>query len=134
MEKIKCKHCGKDNIEIEASIMNKKNNVIYCKNCCISYICPACVCKTESKVLTDDENDSVIKKSESAWSMIGRLALKINKREENIIHYLNEYIPEKYKSMFKLDWLSVIRWIMICPEQEAIKIMQEIEKELRDEY
>ena len=116
---------------IEGDIMNKELKP------CVNDMCPYNNIehsKTRNCVLAHFYNECkkyIIKKPESAWEMFGRLSDKYQNKFINkiVIYEAKERLKDKTNKFIDGFW---IQRYQSRREQDAIKIMQEIEKELND--
>ena len=111
-----CPFCGNNQIwEKSINSTNTDRLEYYCTKC--KTVAPAFLW-----------NKRVLKKSESAWKMFRRL----------FIRGLSKLEWEKINSMlikygYSDDCILAVWLLNLCSEQEAIKIMREIEKDLKHE-
>lgn len=114
-----CPFCGSEKIAVHYS----NEAFVYCK------MCGAQAGDTNEHYSEVDSRSREIaienwnNRPETAWEIMQKVLSKLS------FSKWHDYLPEKYHSIY-LDRLSFIRFLGMCPEQEAIKIMQEIEQEL----
>ncbi len=111
------------------------NEIKSCKNDTCGHYVSYCTLNCKGAIWYDSCPKYIIEKSESAWEMFRRLffiykQVFIDKIKGFFGHKIKGFFGHKIKG--KSTWLILPKILIMKSEQEAIKIMLDIEKELKD--